>query len=375
MIKKHLHRLLLVGVVLSAFVGAGFSDAARAAAAVSKDVSSLPSVHILATGGTIAGAKQDDATEYASGVLSVDQIVASVPALASMARIEGAQISNIGSQDMHDGVWKDLAEYIAEKRRAHADTAIVITHGTDTIEETGFFLDLLFPTGAPIVLTAAMRPADHPRADGPRNLEDAFRIATDPAARDRGPLIVLNEKIHAARYVRKTHVSNVDAYGSGEMGQAGEMVEDAARFFTEPRSPSLTVDPEIIENLRFPKVGVAYMHASFDSNLIKYFSRAGYDGVVLAGVGQGNTNAATIDAMADFARKGVVVRSTRVRSGIVTRNYEINDDGLGFVVARDLSPQKAQVLLQLLLPQTDDLEVIQRAFTCDAPFATNFCAN
>lgn len=336
----------------------------------------LPNIVMLATGGTIAsGGSTDGAVEYQAGVVSVDQILSAVPALKSIANIEGVQVSNIGSQDMNNDVWRSLVTEIARLRATMPDAGIVITHGTDTMEETAFFLDLIFPTGAPIVLTGAMRQADHPSADGPDNLMNAVRVAVDPAAADRGVLVVMNGEIHAARYVRKQHTDNVDAFTSGDAGFVGAISKNKVRYFKGQRPSTFEGATLNTSEIEFQEVGIAYMHAAFDSQLIQFFSQRKYAGVVIAGVGNGNMNAETIAALSEFSSMGAVVRASRVPLGAVSRNVEVDDDALQFITAQDLSPQKARILLQLVMAQTDDRDEVQAAFTCDMPMTSNFCSS
>ncbi|WP_375207518.1 asparaginase [Hyphococcus sp.] len=336
-----------------------------------------PKVIILATGGTIAGSSGTTTdTKYEAGVLDVDSLIAAVPAMKDIAIVEGERISNVGSQDMSATIWYNLAARISEAYDDPSISGVVITHGTDTIEETAFFLDLVFPSGKPIVLTGSMRPADSISADGPKNLEDAVRVAATSASAGRGVLVVLNQEIHSARGIIKAHTENVDAFVSEHGGMAGEIINGKPHYLEA--SARAIVAPNIdnwlqISDRTLPKIGIIYGHVDSDPILVRFFGRNSYDGIVLAGVGNGNTNKRTIQELSKVVDRMVVVRSSRVRGGFVSRNVELDDDDLGFVAAEDLSPQKARILLQLLLAKETPKSEIQALFRCNTPLNLEYC--
>jgi len=334
----------------------------------------LPSVMILATGGTIAGAASEPGTEYQSGIFSIQQLVGAVPEIAGLANISAEQIANIGSQHMTNAVWLKLARRIHKIRESNEYDAIVITHGTDTLEETAFFLDLLFPGGPAIVLTGAARPADALSADGPRNLLEAVALATSEHARNRGVMVTMNGRIHAARSVTKVHTENSDALVSVNGGEVGEFVVGKPVFFAAADRAGFS-DFDLSRYHSLPKVGVIASHANVDAGVVQYYSSAGFQGIVISGLGNGNMGQPLIDALsAAVTDPGlVVVRSTRVQNGYVSRNVEIDDDAQGFVAGLSLSPQKARILLQLALLLSKEINDLQSAFGCDAPLATNLC--
>jgi L-asparaginase len=322
--------------------------AGQAMAESAKDAK--PRIAILATGGTIAGSKADPNTRYRSGTTTVEMLVSAVPSLSNVATIEAEQVSNVGSQDMNEEIWARLAARVAALRARPDVAGIVITHGTDTLEETAMFLDLLFPTGKPIVLTAAMRPSDAVSADGPRNMLEAAIVASSPAAADRGALVVLNDVIHAARRVSKIDTGDINAFASDERGLLGRVDEGKVRFFADPPPARQAVAVPLPIPARLPKVAILYSHAGVDPDLVRVLPSLGYRGIVLAGVGNGNTSKAMLDALAEAARKGmVVVRASRVPAGSVLSDVEVDDKALGFEAALDLNPQKARVALQLRL--------------------------
>ena len=325
----------------------------------------LPRLRVLATGGTIAGA-QASATHYAyrSGAYDVDALLAAVPNLDKLAVITGEQVARIGSQDMSDAVWLRLAQRVDAVLAEPATDGVLITHGTDTLEETSYFLSLVTKSDKPVVMVGSMRPATATSADGPGNIYDGVAVVTDAGSRGRGTLVVLNDTIHYARNVVKTDTTSVQAFASINRGPAG-LVKTGKVFWFEPMDKRLGKASEFsIDGLEaLPRVDILYAHANMSADLIEAAIRNGASGIVVAGVGDGNMNAAALDALTAAARRGVaVVRSTRLPSGIVLRNNEVDDDQRGFVASGELNPAKSRVLLQLALTRTRDPVAIQRMF-------------
>ncbi|HET9598236.1 MAG TPA: type II asparaginase [Anaeromyxobacteraceae bacterium] len=351
---------LLAGVALAL---AAVSASAQAPAAANQPMK--PAVTLLATGGTIAGAQpKPGEVGYKAGAFSVDALIGAVPGLKDIATVSGEQISNIGSQDMNDAVWIKLARRVNELQAKPEVKGIVITHGTDTMEETGYFLNLVTKGDKPVVLVGSMRPATAISADGPMNLYNATAVAVDPAARGRGALVVLNDTIHYAREVEKTHTTSLQTFVSPNRGPAGRVLFGKAEFFAPP-VPKHTTGSAFAGNVpdALPPVSVLYAYANVGKEQVDAAVNAGAKGIVLAGVGDGNATAAMIDALAAAAKKGiVVVRSSRTGSGAVVRNVELDDDKLGFVAAMELNPQKARVLLQQALTKTKDVAAVQKMF-------------
>ncbi|TVR94358.1 MAG: asparaginase [Wenzhouxiangellaceae bacterium] len=326
----------------------------------------LPAVLMIATGGTIA-AVADGQGAYVSGELSPEVLVTAVPALAEMARLETQQLVSIGSQDMTPVIWLQLAKAIYQARQSEPDRAIVITHGTDTLEETAFFLDQLFPTGAPIVLTGAARPATVPGADGPANLLDAVRVALSADSRQRGVLAVKAGQIHAARQVSKRRAEGVAGFESPNGGPLGRISGGQVRFFRAPeRLTQADLEPDLIHEL--PAVAIVHVHAGASSELLSVLPDLGYKAVVLAGVGNGNASAGMLATLGNLREKGLaVVRSSRSAAGWVSANVEIDDVALGFVAAADLPPAKARILLMLLLAFDVEFDRYQALFNQTRP--------
>jgi len=325
----------------------------------------LPSIVVLATGGTIAGAAQSDVQAgYKSGQVGVDQLLAAVPQAKKLANLRGEQISNIGSQDMTDEVWLKLARRVAALTAMADVDGVVITHGTDTIEETAFFLNLVVKTRKPIVLTAAMRPSTALSADGPLNFFNAVAVAADKEAAGRGVMVVVNDWIHGASSLTKTNTTAVQTFLSPLTGLIGTVAYGDAEFYRGPVGRN-TQDTEFpIDTITtMPRVDIVMAYENMDGTLIDAAVAAGAKGVVVAGVGNGNMTQTALEALAAQAKKGVIcVRSSRVATGRVGRNVEVDDDKYLFVASLDLNPQKARVLLRLALTKTKDLKQIQRMF-------------
>jgi len=323
----------------------------------------LPRIRLLATGGTIAGA-QPKGRGYRAAALSIQALVDAVPQLATLARLEVEQVAKLGSQDMSEAVWRKLALRAQAALDEPAIAGVVITHGTDTMEETGYFLNLIVRSTKPIVLVGAMRPATAMSADGPMNLFNAIAVAATPAASGRGVLIVANDEIHCAREVAKTNTTQLGTFHSGQRGLAGLVNAGRAHFYASPVRRHTAASEFILPaRAALPRVDIIFAHAGMDRALIDAAVAAGARGLVIAGVGDGNLGAPALAACAAAAKKGVaIVRSSRTGGGVVERNIEINDDRLGFVVADELNPQKTRILLMLGLTRTSDPRALQEFF-------------
>ncbi len=258
-----------------------------------------PKVVILATGGTIAGsAESQTQAGYASGQVGVDVLLSAVPQIADLAEVSGEQVANVGSQDMSDAIWLTLAERVNALQADPEVDGIVITHGTDTIEETGYFLHLTVRGRKPVVMTAAMRPSTALSADGPLNLYNAVAVAADPVAAGRGVLIVANDDIHGARGITKTSTTDVETFLSPERGLIGVSLYGKNRYFRGPYRTH-TADSEFTlgEVTELPRVDVIYITADVSPDLIDAAVAAGAKGLVTAGVGNGNMNAGALEAV------------------------------------------------------------------------------
>lgn len=324
-----------------------------------------PRVTILATGGTIAGAAPSTtAAGYASGRVQVDDMIAAVPALASVARIQGVQVANVGSQDMTVAIMLDLARRINGLLATDAADGVVVTHGTDTMEETAYFLNLTVKSRRPVVMTGAMRPHTAISADGPLNLFNAVAVAADPQAAGRGSLVVMNDRIHGAHSLTKSNTTAVETFISPINGLIGTVNYGQAEYFRRPFRKHTFQSAFSVEGLTaLPRVDIIYACADMSPDLIDGAVERGARGIVIAGDGNGNMSSPAIVRAAQAARQGVmIVRSSRVATGKVGRNVEIDDDRLGFVAADELNPAKARMLLMLALLKKRTTGQIQRLF-------------
>ncbi len=327
----------------------------------------MPNVSVLATGGTIAGraAKPGSVTDYESGALAAETLLAAVPQLAGIANIACRQVANIGSEHMTDAVWRDLARAVSAEV-ADGANGIVILHGTDTMEETAFFLDILLAgmiAKTPVVLTGAMLPADALSADGPANILNAVRAAAAPDAAGRGVLVQFANRIHAAARVYKADALVLDAFRSTAPGPVGEIVDGAVRFFSEYACgewPDLRFAGYGVGFEALPSVEIVYAHAGMDGKAVAD-RIGGCRGVVYAGVGMGNIHADVRPFLSDAVKRGVaVVCSTRVDGTLAV--LKESDYAGGLVCAHRLNPQKARVLLQLALLAGVEAERLQSLF-------------
>ena len=322
-----------------------------------------PRIVVLATGGTIAGAAQSDVqAKYTSGQVGVEQLLAAVPQARDVATLRGEQISNIGSQDMNDEVWLKLARRVNELAAMAEVDGIVITHGTDTLEETSYFLNLVVKSAKPVVLTGSMRPSTALSADGPLNFYNAVAVAANKSASGRGVLVVINDSIHGAASITKTSTTTVETFASPVRGLVGAVQYGVATFYRGPVERHTTESEFSLDGVTaLPRVDIVMAYENMDGKLIDAAVAAGAKGIVIAGVGNGNMTAAALDALAAQAKKGIVcVRSTRVATGRVGRNVEVDDDKLGLIASDDLNPQKARVLLRLALLKQRPLADYQR---------------
>lgn len=325
----------------------------------------LPNIVILATGGTIAGSGTSNVSSaYTSGTVTVDILIQTVPELTKLANITGEQISKIGSQDMNNEVWLNLAKRINELLATPDVDAIVVTHGTDTMEETAYFLNLVVRSDKPVVLVGAMRSSTSMSADGPMNLYNAVTVAVDPQSKGKGVLVVMNDCIHGGRDVTKTNTTDVDTFQEPDLGFLGYVYYGKVQFYKESTRKHTAQSEFNVDNLtELPRVDIVYGHTNNTRTFVDAAVAAGAKGIVHAGVGNGNPYAETMQGLIEAAGKGVViVRSSRVGSGRVTLDAEVDDAKYGFVVSDTLNPQKSRVLLMLALTKTTDPKEIQHMF-------------
>lgn len=326
----------------------------------------LPIVKILATGGTIAGKGKDPlgTSGYKPGELSVEELISAVPGIEKMAEIRGEQICNIGSTSLTNEIWLRLARRINEILSHEPEVAgVVVTHGTDTLEETAYFLNLVVKSDKPVVVVGSMRPATAISPDGPMNLANAVRLASTPAAVGMGVLVLLNDTVHAARDVTKTNTSRLDTFKNYELGALGYVSNGLVTFYHAPvRKHTHRAEFDISELIDLPRVDIVYSYVGSDEIMVKALVEAGAKGIIHAGCGAGASTPKTSQALRDAADAGVIVGfGSRTGNG---RLGAAGDDALkrGIVTTDNLNPQKARVLLMLALAQTQDAREIQRMF-------------
>jgi L-asparaginase len=345
---------LLVAVLTMANVSIGFSQ--------NKD---LPNVVILATGGTIAGsAESGTQAVYTSGQVGIQTMIDAVPGITDIANVTGEQISNVGSQDMSIEIWLNLANRINELLATDDVDGIVITHGTDTQEETAYFLNLVVKSDKPVVTTGSMRPSTAVSAEGPLNLYNAVAVAANPKSKGHGVMVVMNDQIHSAQAVTKTNTTSVQTFMSPMQGLMGAVLYGQMEFYREPHGIHTTESIFSVKGItELPRVDIIYACADASADLISLSVKAGAKGIVIAGVGNGNMTGNMLKACKKAINKGVVVvRSTRVPTGYVLRNAEVNDDEYGTIASDELNAQKSRVLLMLALLAEKNPEEIQEIF-------------
>lgn len=326
---------------------------------------SKPNIVVLATGGTIAGAAATGAqSSYTSGKVTIDSMLDSVPGIRDLANLKGEQIANVGSQDMSFDILLKLAKRINELLATNDVDGIVITHGTDTLEESAFFLNLTVKSDKPVVMVGSMRPSTAISADGPLNLYNAVGVAADPNAKGRGVLVVMNDWIHGAHSLTKTSTTSVQTFMSPMRGLVGVAAYGKNDFYNNPSWKHTTSSEfDVSDVTKLPRVDIIYADVDMPPDLIDCSVRNGAKGIVIAGVGNGNMNKVSLDAAARAVQQGVVVvRSSRVPTGSVGRNVEVKDDELGFIASDELNPQKARILLSLALLKSHTPAQIQELF-------------
>ncbi|MBQ7568457.1 asparaginase [bacterium] len=315
----------------------------------------LPRVLILATGGTIAGvAKENSATGYDAGKIKAEDLVNAVPQISKLANCDVEQFCNIASQDMTCDLWVRLSKRVNDALTKQHYDGVVITHGSDTMEETAFFLENTVERDNPVVFVGSMRPATAISPDGPANLYYAVKIASAPESHNRGVLVTMCGNIFESRDIYKSNINSLDPYSSRYNGPVGRVDEGAVRYYSAPiygERPYWGLPADAV----LPKVDIVHAYAGYDGDSIDAAVEHGARGIVIAGVGNGNMSKECIEAVKRAVSKGVkVVRSSRVVSGFVHRNHEVSDDELGTLASYDLSPEHARILLQLLIYHLDN---------------------
>lgn len=323
-----------------------------------------PIVQLIATGGTIA-MKIDPVKKAPVPAISGDDLMQTVPEVGEYAKVEVNNLSNVPSDYMDPVRWVGLTKAVEAALARPEVSGVVVSHGTDTLEETAFWLDTTVKSDKPIVLIGAQRNASSSDFDGPRNLLNAVRIVVDEQAKGKGAMLAMNNQINAARYVTKTHTANVETFQSGNYGFIGEVYPDRVIIDRTPLRRQQV--PIVAEEM--PRVDIVAMYGGADDRLLRSAVDQGTKGIVVQALGMGNVNASLFEGIKYALSKDVpVVISTRVHNGRVLPNYGFEGGGktladAGAIMAGDLSPQKARILLMLLLQQGKaDKAALQAAF-------------
>jgi L-asparaginase type II len=341
---------------------------AAPAPALAQGGAELPLVWILATGGTIAGkgASSTSLADYKPGSLRGEDLVAAVPEVSRVARVKVEQIANISSSDITTAHWLTLATRINAIFEDPAVAGVVVTHGTNTLEETAYFLNLTVKSDKPVVVVGSMRPASAISADGPLNLLNAVRTAVSAEAVGKGALVVLNDEVNAARDVTKTNTYRVETFRSNELGLLGYVDADKVALYRTPvRRHTSRSEFDVRGLTALPQVDILYSYVEPSTATVAALAAGGVQGIVVAGTGAGALSTRERDAFKPLlsgaaGSRPVVVRSNRTGNGRVLP--QADTDALGMVPGDNLSPQKARILLMLALTRTRDLAEIRRMF-------------
>ena len=324
-----------------------------------------PNIHILATGGTIAGTGSSaTSTNYTSGQVAIGALLDAVPGLNSIANITGEQVVKIGSQDMSNEVWLTLAKKVNELLKRPDIDGIVITHGTDTMEETAYFLNLTVKSDKPVVITGAMRPSTALSADGPLNIYNAVVTACAKESKGKGVLIAMNGLILGAESAVKMNTVDVETFQAPNSGALGYIFNGKA-FYNQATLKKHTTQSvfDVNQLTTLPKVGIVYSYSNIEADMVSPMLNEGYRGIIHAGVGNGNIHKNIFPILIEARKKGIlVVRSSRVPTGPTTLDAEVNDANYEFVASGELNPQKSRILLMLSLTKTSDWKQIQQYF-------------
>jgi glutamin-(asparagin-)ase len=345
--------------------GLGALSLPPAAARAAVPAGPLPNLVIVATGGTIAGAGASTVNtgDYDSAKVAVAQIIAAVPELKRVANVRGEQLFQIGSENFDDARILQLARRVSDLLKQPDVDGVIVTHGTDTLEETSYVLNLTLKSDKPVVFVGAMRPGTALSADGPINLYNAAVVAGSAEAKGKGVLVVMNDQIFTARDVTKANALRTDAFVS-PYGPLGVIVESRAWFYRLPARPHTRATEFDIDRLAaLPRTAIVYGATGMDPAVLSATVATGVKGLVYAGTGNGSVPSALEGPLKAIRAQGViVVRATRTGAGLVVRNGEEEDDANDWIVTADQNPQKARLLLALALTRTSDARAMQEIF-------------
>ena len=336
-----------------------------AASVVAQAQQALPNVVILATGGTIAGAGASavNSATYAAAKVGVEKLIAGLPELSKIANVRGEQVFQVASESLTNDNLMTLAKRVSALSKQSDVDGIVITHGTDTLEETAYFLTLTVHTDKPIVVVGSMRPGTALSADGALNLYDAVSVAGSKDAMGKGVLVTMNDNIDSGRDVSKSINIKTSAFSS-QWGPLGMVVEGKNYWFRAPvKRHTMNSEFDIDTITALPNVGIAMGYEGVEPTAIEALGKSGVKALVHAGTGNGSVANRIVPYLQKVRTDGaIVIRSSRVPDGFVIRNAEQPDDKYDWVVAHDLRPQKARILAMVALTKTSDTKELQRIF-------------
>ncbi len=346
-------RKLVTGLGLAALTSLAIAQAAK------------PNVVILATGGTIAGAGASalNSATYAAAKVPVDKLLAGLPELASVANVRGEQVSQIASESFNNETLMKLGKRVSALVKQADVDGVVVTHGTDTLEETAYFLNLVIRTNKPIVVVGSMRPGTALSADGALNLFNAVSVAASKDSGGKGVLVTMNDEINSGRDVAKLINIKTEAFKS-QWGPLGMVVEGNNYWFRAPvKRHTAQSEFNIDEFDALASVEIVYGYGNVTTIATDALAKSGIKALIHAGTGNGSVADRMVPALQSVRAKGIqVIRSSRVPAGFVLRNAEQPDDKFDWVVAHDLNPQKARILAAVALTKTNDSKELQRIF-------------
>ena len=323
-------------------------------------------IAILATGGTIAGSGfAANSSKYSSAQISIENLIPTISGINKLANISGEQLLSVGSQNIDDGAWLKISKRVNGLLGQSNVDGVVVAHGTDTLEETAYFLNLTVKSSKPVVMVGSMRPSTALGADGAINLYNAVALATDAQAHNKGVLVVMADKIFAARDVSKINASSIEAFAAPNCSAIGHIHYGKAQIYYQPLRIHTSKSQFDVDNVpSLPKVDIIYMHSEFDDNIIDFLVESQTKAIVLASFGDGNVSENVLQKLISAREKGVlIIKSSRSGAGFVEANIEIDDDKHGFVAADNLNPQKARILTKLALTKIENLTKIKEIFT------------
>ncbi|MCD7948672.1 MAG: asparaginase [Erysipelotrichaceae bacterium] len=323
----------------------------------------MKTIAIVATGGTIAGVgKAGKTVAYHAGEININQIIESIPMLKDLANIKEYQVLNVDSNEMNPYRWIELSKTINELLSNNNIDGVVVTHGTDTLDETAYYLTLTINSHKPVVITGAMRPASATSTDGPFNLYEAVALAIHNEAYGQGVMGVFSSTIYSGRDIQKVNNFKVDAFDQKALGCLGYMQDQEVYFYSKTFKKHTYLSRFSKQDIKeLPNVGIVYFYAGASSQIL-YDMAHYHQGIIITGSGSGNYSQEWLKAIEDLSQQGTIfVRCSRVTQGIIF-NDEIFDPHHLCIPGNTLTPQKARVLLMLSLSQTHDIDEIRHIF-------------